>query len=79
LPQLAAFVIFVAVAWNPQGEVNIMTAKVFPIIPASAKVLSFVTDRTKVVYIPTNKDYALMLSAKRPEEMLNWMGELWRD
>jgi len=56
-----------------------MTAKVFPIIPASAKVLSFVTDRTKVVYIPTNKDYALMLSAKRPEEMLNWMGELWRD
>lgn len=41
------------------------------------KALLFLTDRTKVVYLPTNKDYALILSAKRPEEMLNWVGEMW--
>jgi hypothetical protein len=41
------------------------------------KALLFLTDRTKVVYLPTTKDYALMLSAKHPEEMLKWIGELW--
>jgi len=56
-----------------------MTAKVFPIIPASAKALMFVTDRTKVVYIPTKHGYLVLLSPRHPEEMLNWMGELWRD
>jgi len=56
-----------------------MMAKVFPIIPASAEVLPFATDRTKVVYIPTNDGYSVLLSPKHPEEMLNWMEELWRD
>jgi len=56
-----------------------MTAKVFPIIPASARVLLFVTDRTKIVYIPTKDGYSVLLSPKHPEEMLNWMGELWSD
>jgi len=56
-----------------------MTAKVFPIIPASAKALPFVTDRTRVVYIPTKDGYSVLLSPRHPEEMLKWMGELWRD
>jgi hypothetical protein len=43
------------------------------------KALLFLTDRTKVVYLPTNKDYTLMLSAKHPEEMLNWMGAFWQE
>jgi hypothetical protein len=40
------------------------------------KVLMFVTDKARVVYIPTHKDYALMLSVKEPGEfvaaMLQW-------
>jgi hypothetical protein len=32
------------------------------------KALLFVTDRSRVVYIPTNKDYSLMLSVKETEE-----------
>ena len=56
-----------------------MTAKVFPIIPASAKTVIFVTDRTKVVYIPTKDGYSVLLSPRHPEEMLNWMEELWLD
>lgn len=54
-----------------------MTARVFPIIPASAKVLLCVNDRTKVAYIPTKDGYSVLLSPKHPEEMLNWTGELW--
>jgi len=53
-----------------------MTAKVFPIIPASAKVLLCVNDRTKVVYIATTDAYSVLLSPKHPEEMLNWIEEL---
>ncbi|KPJ48213.1 MAG: hypothetical protein AMJ41_05365 [candidate division Zixibacteria bacterium DG_27] len=40
------------------------------------KALLFLTDRTKVVYIPTKNGYSVLLSPKHPEEMLNWVGEL---
>jgi len=56
-----------------------MTAKVFSIIPASAKTVIFVTDRTKVVYIPTKHGYLVLLSPRHPEELLNWMEEMCRD
>jgi len=32
------------------------------------KALLFVTDRSRVVYIPTNKDYSVMLSVREAEE-----------
>jgi hypothetical protein len=40
------------------------------------KALMFVTDKARVVYIPTRKDYTLMLSVQEPREfveaMLQW-------
>jgi Bacterial PH domain len=37
------------------------------------KVLMFVTDKARVVYIPTYKNYALMLSVEEPGEFLSAM------
>ena len=34
------------------------------------KALLFVTDRTRVVYIPTNQGYAVLLSVRQPDEFL---------
>jgi len=40
------------------------------------KALAFVTDRNRVVYIPTNKDYSVLLSVQQAEEfagvLQNW-------
>lgn len=65
-----------------------MTAKVFSIIPASARVLLFLADRTRAAYIHRSDRvgsasggedrYSVLLNPRHPEEMLNWMGELWR-
>ena len=40
------------------------------------KALLFVTDRSNVVYIPTNKDYSVLLSVSNSEEFYQSM-ELW--
>jgi len=37
------------------------------------KALLFVTDRSSVVYIPTNKDYSVMLSVREAEEFADLM------
>lgn len=37
------------------------------------KALLFVTDRSRVVYIPTNKDYSVLLSVREAEEFANLM------
>jgi hypothetical protein len=34
------------------------------------KALAFITDRSHVVYLPTNRGYAVMLSAEQPEELI---------
>jgi len=41
------------------------------------KALLFVTDRSNVVYIPTNQDYSVMLSVSNPEEFRQTI-ELWK-
>mgnify|MGYP000029441582 CR=1 FL=1 len=35
------------------------------------KALVFVTDQSRVVYIPTRRGYAVLLSVERPEEFIN--------
>lgn len=54
-----------------------MTARVFPIIPASAKAMWVMLPVALILTAMAATGYTLMLSAKHPEEMLNWMGELW--
>lgn len=41
------------------------------------KALIFITDRSKVVYIPSKEGYSVLLSTSRPEEFLTLIGELW--
>ena len=41
------------------------------------KALLFVTDRSSVVYIPTNQDYSVMLSVSQPDEFLESL-KLWK-
>ena len=41
------------------------------------KALLFVTDRKKVIYIPTKENYSLMFSSSKPEEFLVSINELW--
>lgn len=41
------------------------------------KALIFVTNPSKVVYIPSKEGYSLLLSTSRPEKFLALMGELW--
>lgn len=40
------------------------------------KALLFVTDRSRVVYVPTDLGYSLMLSVSDPERFLSALGEL---
>lgn len=40
------------------------------------KALLFVTDRSRVVYVPTNLGYSMMLSVSDPERFLSALGEL---
>jgi hypothetical protein len=53
-----------------------MTAKVFPIIPVSAKAIWVMLPVALILIVMAAKDYTLMLSAKHPEEMLKWLEEL---
>lgn len=41
------------------------------------KALLFVTDREKVLYIPTRQNYSVLLSVADPDDMLNKMLEKW--
>lgn len=41
------------------------------------KALLFVTDYQKVLYLPTTKDYSLLISVTDPETMLEKMKEMW--
>ncbi len=41
------------------------------------KALLFVTDRSSVVYVPTDKGYSVLLSVSQPEEFLQTT-ELWK-
>ena len=41
------------------------------------KALVYLTDRTRVVYIPTKEGYAVMLSLTQPEEMVKAAREVW--
>ena len=43
------------------------------------KALLFVTDRSRVVYIPTKDGYSILLSTSKPEELLKSMDELWNN
>ena len=43
----------------------------------NVKALLFVTDRSKVVYIPTSQDYSILLSVSNAEECRQSM-ELWK-
>lgn len=42
-----------------------------------SKALLFVTNPSKVIYIPSKEKYSVLLSTSRPEEFLALMGELW--
>lgn len=37
----------------------------------SEKALIYLTDRTRVVYLPTDEDYSVMLSSEEPERLLD--------
>jgi len=41
------------------------------------KALLFITDPSKVVYIPSKEGYSVLLSTSRPEEFLTLVKELW--
>ncbi|OYD14921.1 hypothetical protein CH333_07015 [candidate division WOR-3 bacterium JGI_Cruoil_03_44_89] len=41
------------------------------------KALLFVTNPSKVIYIPSKEGYSVLLSTSRPEEFLTLIGELW--
>lgn len=41
------------------------------------KALLFVTKKTHVVYLPTNKGYSILLSAAEPKEFLETAQQLW--
>jgi hypothetical protein len=43
------------------------------------KALLFVTDRSRLVYVPTREGYSVLLSATQPNELLKAMDELWKD
>jgi hypothetical protein len=42
------------------------------------KALLFVTDREKVLYIPTNQKYALLISVADPDAMLTKLKQIWQ-
>jgi len=41
------------------------------------KALLFITDPSRVVYIPSKEGYAVLLSTSQPEEFLTLIEELW--
>ncbi|MBI2836213.1 MAG: hypothetical protein HYX85_00775 [Chloroflexi bacterium] len=41
------------------------------------RALLFVTDRARVVYLPTNQDYSILLSVSKPDDFLQAI-RLWR-
>ena len=43
------------------------------------RALLFITDVSRVVYIPTKKGYSVLLSTHQPEELLKSMDEVWKD
>ena len=43
------------------------------------KALLYVTDSSKVAYIPTKDSYSVLLSTGQPRELFKSMNELWKD
>lgn len=43
------------------------------------KALLYVTDSSKVAYIPTKDSYSVLLSTGQPKELFKSMNELWKD
>lgn len=43
------------------------------------KALLFLTERSRVVYLPTKEGFSVLLSTGQPEELLRSMADLWKD